>query len=126
MNENAISNILVDIDFLESELRGIGRVHLASVFEELHAVRAISIRDLIGSSQQQTTSIPLSDTVQEYLVPANRRTSFAVVKQKRLQALLEKLAKYGSTLRDSEGRQWANKRRQEAEAVGRLFPDARP
>ncbi|KAH8830374.1 rsec15 [Flagelloscypha sp. PMI_526] len=107
MNENAVSNILVDVDFLESELRGIGRPHLGSVFEELHA----------------TTSIPLSDTVQEYLVPANRRTSFAAVKQKRLQALLEKLAKHGATLRDPEGRKWGEKRRKEADAVGRLFPD---
>jgi hypothetical protein len=61
--------------------------------------------------------------VQEYLVPANRRTSFAAVKQKRLQALLEKLAKHGATLRDPEGRKWGEKRRKEADAVGRLFPD---
>lgn len=38
MNENAISNILIDVDFLEEELKRIGRSHLASVFVELRLV----------------------------------------------------------------------------------------
>ncbi|GLB33985.1 hypothetical protein LshimejAT787_0108690 [Lyophyllum shimeji] len=106
MNENAISNILVDVDFLEEELKRIGRSHLSSVFVEL----------------RMTTSIPLSDTVQEYLVPAMRHTSYSAVKQKRLQALLEKLARFGGTQRDPAARELAEKRRKEADAVGRLFP----
>jgi exocyst complex component 6 len=106
MNENAISNLLVDCDFLETEFRRIGRPHLSSAFNELRA----------------TTGIVLSDTVQEYLIPANRQTSYAAVKHKRLQALLEKLAQYGSTRRDNAGRQLGEKRRKQAEAVGRLFP----
>jgi len=60
--------------------------------------------------------------VNEYLVPAMRHTSYGVVKHKRLQALLEKLARYGSTQRDSATRELAEKRRKEADAVGRLFP----
>ncbi|KAJ3518083.1 hypothetical protein NLJ89_g99 [Agrocybe chaxingu] len=106
MNENAISNILIDVDFLEEELRRIGRSHLASVFSEL----------------RMTTSIPLSGTVQEYLIPANRQASYASVKPKRLQALLEKLARYGTQQRDPASRDLAERRRKEAEAVGRLFP----
>ena len=38
MNENAISNILVDVDFLEDELKRIGKSHLSSVFVELRLV----------------------------------------------------------------------------------------
>lgn len=38
MNQNAITNILVDVDFLEDELKRIGRAHLASVFVELRSV----------------------------------------------------------------------------------------
>jgi exocyst complex component 6 len=38
MNENAISNILIDVDFLEEELKRIGRPHLTSVFAELRLV----------------------------------------------------------------------------------------
>jgi hypothetical protein len=38
LNENAISNILIDVDFLEDELKRIGRGHLASVFTELRLV----------------------------------------------------------------------------------------
>lgn len=70
----------------------------------------------------QTTSIPLTNTVQEYLVPANRHTSYSAVKFKRLQALLDKLAKFGTTQRDPAGRELAERRRKEADAVGRLFP----
>ncbi|CAA7260029.1 unnamed protein product [Cyclocybe aegerita] len=106
MNENAISNILIDVDFLEEELRRIGRSHLASVFSEL----------------RMTTSIPLSGTVQEYLIPANRQASYTSVKPKRLQALLEKLARYGTQQRDPTSRDLAERRRKEAEVVGRLFP----
>jgi hypothetical protein len=38
MNENAISNILIDVDFLEDILKQIGRPHLSSVFAELRQV----------------------------------------------------------------------------------------
>ncbi|KAH9998257.1 exocyst complex component sec15 subunit [Russula vinacea] len=79
INENAIANILVDLDFLE----------------EHFALRS-------------TTSIVLSDSVAEYLVPSLRQTTYANVKPKRLTALLEN---------------WhGEKRRKEAEVVGRLFP----
>jgi len=44
------------------------------------------------------------------------------VKPKKLQTLLEKLAKAGSASRDTKVRERAEKRRKEAEAVGRLFP----
>ncbi|KAF9057969.1 exocyst complex component, sec15 subunit [Panaeolus papilionaceus] len=106
MNENAISNILIDVDFLEEELKRIGRPHLGGVFAELRLM----------------SSIPLSGTVQEYLVPANRQASYAAVKPKRLQALLEKLARYGTIQRDAASRELAERRRKEAEAVSRIFP----
>ncbi|KAK2466101.1 hypothetical protein APHAL10511_001743 [Amanita phalloides] len=106
MNENAVSNILIDVDFLEEELKRIGRSHLSSAFVEL----------------RMTAGIPLSDTVQEYLVPAMRHTTYAAVKHKRLQALLEKLAKYGAGQKDPSVREIAEKRRKQADAVGRLFP----
>ncbi|KAF8639756.1 hypothetical protein AX17_001018 [Amanita inopinata Kibby_2008] len=106
MNEHAISNILIDVDFLEGELKRIGRPHLSSAFVEL----------------RMTANIPLSDTVHEYLVPAMRRTTYAAIKHKRLQALLEKLARYGATQKDASARELAEKRRKQSEAVGRLFP----
>jgi exocyst complex component 6 len=68
------------------------------------------------------TDIVLQDMVQEYLIPANRKTSFASVKHKHLQALLEKLARYGAAQRDSATRELAEKRRKQADQVGRLFP----
>jgi len=45
MNENAISNILIDIDFLEEELKRIGRPHLTSVFVELRLVSRFNAKN---------------------------------------------------------------------------------
>lgn len=39
MNENAISNILIDIEFLEDQFKTSGRSHLITVFGELRSVR---------------------------------------------------------------------------------------
>jgi len=106
LNENAISNILVDVDFLEDEFKRIGRPHLTSVFTELRS----------------TTSVVLSDQVQQYLIPQVRQQSYSTVKHKRLQSLLDKLTKYGSSCRDAPNREKGDRRRKEAEAVSRLFP----
>jgi hypothetical protein len=123
MNENAISNIMIDIDFLEEELKRIGRSHLSSAFIELRMVRnTFGNKSIVINKSSQTANIPLSDTVQEYLIPANRHTTYATVKHKRLQALLEKLAKYGATQKNLSTREIAERRRKEADAVGRLFP----
>lgn len=43
MNENAISNILIDVQFLEDEFKRIGRSHLSSVFTELHVVSTLNV-----------------------------------------------------------------------------------
>jgi len=67
-------------------------------------------------------TIPLSDTVQNYLVPSTRQTSYAGIKPKKLAALLDKMAKAGLSSRDPGGREQGIKRQREAEAVGRLFP----
>jgi hypothetical protein len=67
-------------------------------------------------------SVIVGGTVHEYLVPANRHASYTAVKPKRLQALLEKLARYGANQRDAVSRELGEKRRREAEAVGRVFP----
>ena len=39
INENAISNILVDVDFLDEEFKRNGRPELSSSFVELRTVR---------------------------------------------------------------------------------------
>lgn len=43
MNENAISNILVDVDFLEDEFKRAGRPQLMDAFAELRAVSSATI-----------------------------------------------------------------------------------
>ncbi|EJD48589.1 exocyst complex component, sec15 subunit [Auricularia subglabra TFB-10046 SS5] len=106
LNENALSNIMVDVDFIESELRRNGRAHIVSAFEELRAM----------------ISIPLQDTVQEYLKPNVRHASYASVKPKRLATVLEKLSRASGQSRDAAERERGERRRKEADAVGRLFP----
>ena len=68
------------------------------------------------------TSIALQDKAQEYLVPSLRQSSYAAIKPKRLHALLDKLAKFGASSREPGTREMGEKRRKEAEAVGRIFP----
>ncbi|KAH9972951.1 exocyst complex component sec15 subunit [Lactifluus volemus] len=106
ISENAIANILVDVKFLEDQLRDGGRANLVPLFAELRS----------------TTSLVLSDSVAEYLVPSLRQTTYAHIKPKRLTSLLEKLARYGGSCRDPVSREKGEKRRKEADAVGRLFP----
>lgn len=64
----------------------------------------------------------LSDLVQDYLNSNQRQTTYAKVKPKRLQALLDKLARFGATNRDYAARERGEKRRKEADAVGRIYP----
>jgi hypothetical protein len=43
MNENAMANVLVDVDFLEEQFKGAGRANLVTLFSELRAVRPLSL-----------------------------------------------------------------------------------
>ncbi|OJT10367.1 Exocyst complex component 6 [Trametes pubescens] len=105
MNENAVANLLMDVDFLDEELKRSGHSHSAA-FTELRS----------------TASVVMSDAVNAFLVASIRQTSYAAVKPKRLQALLEKLGRFGQECRDAPSRERGEKRRKEAEAVGRVFP----
>jgi exocyst complex component 6 len=67
-------------------------------------------------------TIPLGDTVADYLASSNRQTTYGAVKSKRLQAVLEKLARYGGSQRDAASREAGEKRRKQADAVGRIYP----
>ncbi|KZV70296.1 exocyst complex component sec15 subunit [Peniophora sp. CONT] len=106
MNDNGVAQILLDVDFLENTFAAMGHEDINGSFAEIRA----------------TTAIALSDKVAEFLVPAVRQAKYRDVKPKRLQAMLEKLAKYGASLRDPVQRERADKRRREAEQVGRMFP----
>ena len=123
INDNAISNLLVDVDFLEEELKRIGRSHLCAMFGELRSVNmSFVLYNATELTFIQICSIPLSETVQNYLVPSTRQASYSTVKPKKLAALLEKTARAGLSSRDAIQREQGAKRQKEAEAVGRLFP----
>lgn len=131
MNENGVANLLLDIDFLEDEFKRGGHAHLNAAFLELRLVSSVALPlssrtfpfiDVHIGHLIQMTTIVMEDQVQQYLIPAVRQASYSVVRPKRLQALLEKLARYGAECRDAPSRERGEKRRKEAETVGRLFP----
>ena len=62
----------------------------------------------------------MNDQVMQY--QEQRQTKFALVKPRNLQILLEKLARYGATRSDRPSRELAEKRRKEAEMIGRIYP----
>ena len=62
----------------------------------------------------------MNDQVGQY--QDQRQAKFALVKPRRLQILLEKLAKYGSTRSDRPSRELAEKRRKESEMLSRIYP----
>ena len=62
----------------------------------------------------------MNDQVMQY--QDQRQTKFALVKPRKLQILLEKLARYGTTRSDRPSRELAEKRRKEAEMLGRIYP----
>jgi len=65
-------------------------------------------------------SIPLNNTVSEFLNPQMRVSAYSNVKPRNLQILLDKLARHGSTMRTSADREKAERRRKEAEAVSKI------
>jgi len=104
LNEAAISNILVEVDFIEQSLRDSGQSHLSSNFDRLKLL----------------ASIPLDNNVQEYLNPSVRQASYASIQPRDLMALLEKLARFGASSRNAAERERGERRRTEANAVSRL------
>ncbi|EKM59243.1 uncharacterized protein PHACADRAFT_136668 [Phanerochaete carnosa HHB-10118-sp] len=106
LNENAIHNILVDVDFLEDEFKQAGRPQLLAAFAELRAIE----------------SLVLNNNVQQFLNPTIRQNNYAVIRAKRLQSMLEKLARFGGQSRDAPTRERGERRRKEVEAIGKIYP----
>ncbi|KAF9649350.1 exocyst complex component sec15 subunit [Thelephora ganbajun] len=104
INQNALENVLVDIKFLKDQYMIVGLEKFTGIFDEL----------------VMTASIPVNEQVAQY--QEQRQTKFALVKPRKLQMLLEKLARYGSTRSDRSSRELAEKRRKEAEILGRIYP----
>ena len=64
----------------------------------------------------------LNSNVQQFLNPTVRQNNYAVIRPKRLQSILEKLARFGGQCRDTPSRERGERRRKEAEAIGKMYP----
>lgn len=104
INENALSNLMVDIDFLDSEFKRLGKSFTS--FQELHLACTIAIKNQVPS----------------YLQPTTRKSQYSAINPKNLRNLLDKLAKFSSESRNVAERERGTKRRKEAESVARLIP----
>jgi len=104
INENGLTNLTIDIDFLESEFKRLGKPHLISVFIEL----------------RETIALPVSDDIPAFLSGANRQTVYRNVQPRRVATLLDKMWKYGSIARTRAEQDRAERRGAEARAVARL------
>jgi hypothetical protein len=131
LNENAIANVLIDLDFLEEQFRSAGRANLASLFTDL---RSVSVAQSVAAfltlnhfviceTSTQITSIVLSGSVADFLVSSRRQTTYANIKPKKLAALLDKLARHACNLQGSsitgEGRKMAKGSRSGREGISR-------
>ena len=56
MNENAIANMLVDINFLEEEFKKNGRPQLMTAFAELRAVGYFGLNRIVAAVTKSTSS----------------------------------------------------------------------
>ncbi|KAG8728677.1 hypothetical protein FRC12_021571 [Ceratobasidium sp. 428] len=105
MSEDAIRNMLVDVDFMKEQFEAIGRSSAMSAFKELHMM----------------TSIVFNNAVPEYLQLQQRQAKYPLVSPAKLQTLLEKLARCYSSSRTGPDREKADKYRRDADAVYRMI-----
>ncbi|KAF8341518.1 exocyst complex component, sec15 subunit [Cantharellus anzutake] len=103
VNDNALANLMVDIDFLDTEFKNLGRSFTS--FQEL----------------RMACNIAMNNQVSTYLQPATRRSQYSVINPKNLKSLLEKLSRYGLEGRNAAERESGARRRKEADAVARLI-----
>ncbi|QRV87739.1 exocyst complex component Sec15 [Ceratobasidium sp. AG-Ba] len=104
MSEDAIRNMLVDVDFMNEQFEEIGRSGAMSAFKELRMM----------------TSIVFNNAVPEFLQLQTRQAKYSLVSPVKLQALLEKLARCYSTGRAPD-REKADKYRRDVDAVARMI-----
>ncbi|KAJ9112059.1 hypothetical protein QFC22_006353 [Naganishia vaughanmartiniae] len=111
LNEQALKNLVDDVTFIEKEVKRLEKPGLDDVFDEIK-----SIINLI-----------LSEAVQAYMEPSIRQGSYAVIRPKHLQIVLEKLGRYVPDPRNmtTDDAVRMTRRRREAEMVARLVNPGR-
>jgi hypothetical protein len=119
INEWALTSVLADVTFIESEVKRLGKEELDHVFDEVKLVSERR-REPCRANDSQTINIILSDAVSAYLEPSIRNGSYAVVKPGRLAMILLKLSKGAAALPGPAAMGKAERRRREADEVSRL------
>ncbi|GHJ89092.1 hypothetical protein NliqN6_5494 [Naganishia liquefaciens] len=111
LNEQALKNLADDVTFIEKEVKRLEKPGLDDVFDEIKSM----------------INLILSEAIQAYMEPSIRQGSYTNVKPKNLKIVLEKLGRYvvDPAKFTTEDALRMNKRKKEAEMVGRLVPPSR-
>ena len=114
-----MANVLADVKFIEDEIRRLEKPALDRVLEEVRQAgpkTSNAVKALTG----QTINIILSDAIPGYLETSIRQSSYAAVKPSRLSIVLQNLAKGTAATPGGGSMSRSERRRMEADQVGRL------
>jgi len=104
INEAALANLTIDMNFLETEFNRLGKSNVASNFDEIRKMVAIITKDDMSS----------------YLNAARRQSLYGNVQPRKLASLLEKMGRYAPKARLLVEQQRAERRKMDALTVARL------
>ncbi|KAG8865136.1 hypothetical protein FRB96_000025 [Tulasnella sp. 330] len=105
VNDDGLSNLATDIEFLEDQFQRPGKPDLTGVFKEIRTTVAIVTKEDVAS----------------YLIPAKRQQLYSNVQPRKLGSLLEKMARFTPKNRSVAELQKVERRRQEAQAMSRMI-----
>ncbi|KAK4689058.1 exocyst complex component 6, partial [Tremellales sp. Uapishka_1] len=104
-NEAALASVIADVNFIDTEIKRLGKDQLDKVFDEV----------------KLTISIILSDAVSAYMEPSIRHLSYSAVKPQRLATILAKLGKGAAIGGPNSNYAKSERRRREADEVAKLI-----
>ncbi|CED85244.1 Exocyst complex, subunit SEC15 [Phaffia rhodozyma] len=106
LNENGLRDVLLDIKFVQTEMKRLGKMGLEDVFEEINS----------------TVSLVFSPSLSKYIQNPRFRPSYPAVSPQRLSVILHKLGRHGLTLGPSAGLEYEKglRRRNEADVLRKL------
>lgn len=133
LNEQALKNLVDDVTFIEKEVKRLEKPGLDDVFDEIKSVSRAKHPShqehamFTASRPSQIINLILSEAVQAYMEPSVRQGSYAVIRPRNLQTVLEKLARYVPDPRNMtpDDAVRMTRRRREAEMVAKLVNQGR-
>lgn len=116
----ALGSVLADVNFVEAEIKRLGKSELDHVFDEVKLVSCVAPCLPRLKNGLQTINIVLSDAVSAYMETSIRQMSYAAVRPIRLAVILVKLGKGAAAAGGPAAMGQSDRRRREADEVAKL------